>query len=344
MKQIETLNAGKVHGMKKQIRLRGPLIGLLILGSATVPNAHAQGYPSRPLQLIVPYGTGGDADLAGRIFGEHVSKYVNHQPVVIVNRPGASGVIGSKMVRNATPDGYTLLLARIGSQAIVPAVDSTTPYRWNDFTFLSVLELNPYLCVVKNDAPYRSMQDLVTAIRQNPGRLNYGSAGPGTIQHFGPLYLFSTLGLKSDAAIHVPYKGGGQALVGLLAGETQFQCQSIAPLVGHLKAGRLRGLLTTTPQRIQDALNVPTARELGYPQLEKLIGWSALYGPPKLPKAVVAKWTAVTKQLAQDADWIKGNATIGSIPGVRSPKDTEEFALEQYELFHGLAKSIGLYK
>lgn len=307
------------------------------LAIAVCDHAYSQAYPSKPVTLVVPYGTGGDADLAARVLASAATKYLNNQPIVVMNRPGASGMIGSDFVRTAAPDGYTLLLARIGSHAIVPATESAVPYKWNSFTFLSILELNPFLCVVRADSPYRTLGNLLDAIRQAPGKLNYGSAGAGTIQHFGPQFLLTVAGLKPDAAVHIPYKGGGQALVGLLGGEIDFQCQSMAPLIGQMKSGKIRALVTTMAERLKDAPDVPTARELGFPQLEKLIGWSALYGPPGLPKEVVATWAEVMQKVAKDPEWIQGNARIGGIPGVRSPEETENFAREQYELFRSLA-------
>jgi tripartite-type tricarboxylate transporter receptor subunit TctC len=134
-------------------------------------------------------------------------EYLGNQPIVVVNQPGASGAIGTLAVRNAPADGYTLLLARIASQVILPATDVKTPYQWNDFTQLSLLEVNPYVCAVKADAPWKSMKELTDEIAKRPGKLNFASVGAGTLQNFGPQYLFSLLGLPKDAAAGIAYKG-----------------------------------------------------------------------------------------------------------------------------------------
>src|SRR5215217_5412096 len=154
---------------------------------ATTSVVHAQ-YPTRAILLVVPYTAGSDADLAARNLAQHAPRYLKGQSIVVQNQPGASGAIGTAAVHNAAPDGYRLLLARIASQVILPATDRKTPYKPNDFTFLSLLEINPYVCAVKNDAPYASMKDLLGDIRKRPGKLNFATVGEGTIQNFGPQY------------------------------------------------------------------------------------------------------------------------------------------------------------
>ena len=157
--------------------------------------ALGQGYPSKPITFVIPFAAGGDSDLSGRNVGQHASKYLNNQPIVPINRVGASGVIGAMAVRNAPPDGYTLLVARIATHAIVPALESKAPYKWHEFTMLSLIELNPYLCFVKGDSPYRTAAELIDAVRANPGKLNFSTAGVGTSQNMAAQYLMTLAGL-----------------------------------------------------------------------------------------------------------------------------------------------------
>jgi tripartite-type tricarboxylate transporter receptor subunit TctC len=310
----------------------------LLAASGTL---HAQ-YPSKPISLVVPFSAGSDADLAGRNLSEHAAKYLGNQPIVVVNQPGASGAIGTMAVRNAPADGYTLLLARIASQVILPAMDAKTPYRWSDFTLLSVLEVNPYVCAAKADAPYKSMKELTDDIARHPGKLNFATVGAGTIQSFGPQYLFSLLGLPKDAAVGVPYKGSGELTTALLGGQVQFACSNLGALLPHLKSGALRALMTTTRDRLPELPDAPTARALGWPAMESLAAWSALAGPPQLPKDVVERWTGVLAKLAHDADWLSRNEKLGGIPAIRSPSETEAFVREQYRLYERLALRAGL--
>ena len=303
--------------------------------------AHAQ-YPSRPILLVVPYTAGSDADLAARNLAQHAPRYLNGQSVVVMNQPGASGAIGTLAVRNASPDGYRLLLSRIASQVILPATDRKTPYGPNDFTFLSVLEINPYVCAVKGDAPYASMKDLVAEIRKQPGKLNFATVGDGSLQNFGPQYFFSLVGLPKDAAVGVPYKGSGELTASLAGGHVQFACSNLGALLAHFRSGTLRPLMTTTGKPLTELPNVPTARSLGWPEMERLAAWSALAGPPRLPPDVVERWTDVLAKLSRDPAWLAGVEKLGGIPAVRSPAETDRFVRDQYRLYEGLAERLGL--
>src|SRR5688500_10545172 len=302
---------------------------------------HAQ-YPTRNIQLVVPSTGGSDADLAARNLAQHASQYLGGQAIVVHNQPGASGAIGTLAVRKAAPDGYTLLLARIASQVILPATDRKTPYQWSDFTYLSVLETNPYVCAVRADAPWRTMKDLVEEARRQPGQLNFATVGAGTLQNFGPQYLFSLAGLPRDAAVGIPYKGSGELTTALLGGQVDFACSNLGALLGHLRAGTLRALMTTTREPLNELPDVPTARSLGWPQMENLAAWSSLAGPPGLPPEVVERWSAAMGELMRDPGWLAGNAKLGGIPSVRTPAETERFVREQYELYERLAQRLGL--
>lgn len=302
---------------------------------------HAQ-YPSRPINLVVPFTAGSDADLAARNLAQHAPRYLNGQNIVVLNQPGASGAIGTQAVRSAPADGYTLLLARIASHVILPATDRKTPYRWSDFTQLGLLEINPYVCAVKREAAYGSMQELVEDIRSRPGKLNFATVGAGTIQNFGPQYLFSLLGLPRDAAVGIPYKGSGELTTALVAGHVQFACSNLGALLGQLKSGTLRALMTTTREPLKELPEVPTARQLGWPEMESLAAWSALAGPRGLPAEVVERWSEAMAQLSRDAGWLAGNEKLGGIPAVRGSADTESFVREQYQLYQKLAERLGL--
>ncbi len=303
--------------------------------------ALAQGYPSKPITFVIPFAAGGDSDLSGRNVGQHASKYLNNQPIVPVNRTGASGVIGAMAVRSAPADGYTLLVARIATHAIVPALESKVPYKWDDWTMLSLIELNPYVCFVKGDSPYRTAAELIDAIRANPGKLNFSTAGVGTSQNMAAQYLMTLAGLTKDHAVGIHYKGGGEVTTAVLGGQVQFACNNAPTVIPQVRAGALRALFVT-PVRLAELPDVPSAREAGYPDMEKIVGWTALMGPPGLPKEVVDKWVDVFARLAKDPDWQSGNARLGGIAAIRSPADTERFVREQYELYDKLVTALGI--
>jgi tripartite-type tricarboxylate transporter receptor subunit TctC len=313
----------------------------LIVCFLCASGAFAQ-YPARPIQLVVPFTPGSDADLAARNLAQHAPRYLGGQSIVVQNQPGASGAIGSQAVRNAAPDGHTLLLARIASHVILPAIERNAPYRWSDFTQLALLEINPYVCAVRNQAPFGSMQALIAEIRRQPGQLNFATVGAGTIQNFGPQYLFSLLGLPKDAAVGIPYKGSGDLTTALVAGQVDFACSNLGALLGQIRGGALRALMTTTAEPLKELPAVPSARALGWPQMENLAAWSALAGPGGLPPEVIERWRNAMVQLARDPGWLAGNEKLGGIPAVRSPADTTAFVRAQSELYERLAERLGL--
>jgi tripartite-type tricarboxylate transporter receptor subunit TctC len=318
--------------------LKALVLGILLLASSA---AAAQGYPSKPITFIIPFAAGGDSDLSGRNVAAHASKYLNNQPIVAVNRTGASGAIGTMAVKNAPPDGYTLLVARIATHAILPALDSKLQYKWNEFTMLSLIELNPYICFVKGDASFRTAAELVNEIRRNPGKLNFSTAGTGTSQNMAAQYFMTLGGLTKDHAVGIHYKGGGEVTAAVLGGQVNFACNNAPTVIPQVKAGALRGLFVT-PSRLPELPDVPSAAETGFPDMNKIVGWTALMGPPGLPREVVDKWTEVFQRLAKDPDWQQGNARIGGIAAIRSPAASEQFVREQYELYDKLVATLGI--
>jgi tripartite-type tricarboxylate transporter receptor subunit TctC len=313
------------------------IVSMLGLGSV-----FAQAYPSKPITLVIPFGAGGDSDLSGRLLAQYAAKHLGNASFVPLNRVGASGSIGTMQVRTAAPDGYTLLIARIATHAVFPALESKSPYKWNEFTMLSLLELNPYICAVRADSPVKTVQDLYAAIRKDPGKLNFSTAGPGTSQNMASQYMMSLANLKPDAAVGIHYKSGGEVTSALLGGQVQFACNNATTMVSQIRAGALRGLFVTTPQRLPEAPELQTAREAGVPDMEKIVGWTALMGPPGMSKELVERWTAVLASVAKDPEWLAGIAKIGGIPAIRSPADTEKYVKEQYELYDRLITTLGI--
>ena len=310
---------------------------LLLLASMA---AAAQGYPTKPITFIIPFAAGGDSDLSGRNVAVHAQKYL-HQPIVPVNRAGASGAIGAMWVKSAAPDGYTLLVARIATHAILPALESKLPYKWNDFTMISLIELNPYICFVRGDSSIRSALDLVNVIRANPGKLNFATAGVGTSQNMASQYFMTLAGLTKDHAVGIHFKGGGEVTTAVLAGQVHFACNNAPTVIPQVRAGALRALFVT-PARLPEIPDVPSAAEAGVPGMNAIVGWTALMGPPGLPREVVERWSVVFQQLARDPDWQQGNARLGGIAAIRSPAETERFVREQFELYNRLVTVLGI--
>ena len=309
--------------------------------AALVTQAAAQDYPTKPILFVIPFASGGDSDLSGRNVAHHASKYLNNRPIVSLNRVGASGAIGATAVRHATPDGYTLLVARIATHAVLPAMESKLGYKWNEFSMLSLIELNPFICFVKTESAYRTAADLVSAIRKSPGKLNYATAGVGTSQNMAAQYLMSLAGLTKDHAVGIHYKGGGEVTTAVIGSQVDFACNNAPTVIQQVQGGRLRPLMVT-PTRLKELPDAPSAREAGFPDMEKIVGWTALMGPPGLPRPIVNRWADVFARLAQDPDWQAGNARIGGIAAIRSPADTEKYVREQFELYDKLVTALGI--
>ncbi|RCW68669.1 Bug family tripartite tricarboxylate transporter substrate binding protein [Pseudorhodoferax soli] len=310
-------------------------------GLASVAAA-AEVYPAKPIQLVVPFSAGGDADQSARNLAASAADILG-QPMIVVNKAGGNGIIGSQYVKAAKPDGYTLLLARTGPQILLPALQpQTTGYAWNDFTFLGLLDLNPVICAVHPDSPFKNFQDLVAGLQAKPGKLSYSHPGVATVPNLTPQLVLSSLGLPPGAAINVPYKGGGEAVLAVMSREVDFSCGNLSSMMGNLTGGKLRPLITTTPERLNKFPNLPTAREAGFPQLEAMLGWSALYGPPNMSTATVNRWVGALQRVAGDARWIAGTQGFGGIPRVLPPADTEKFVGESFSINQRIVRDANL--
>lgn len=311
----------------------------LSLGTPTM----AGSYPDRMITIIVPYGPGGNADLAARALSSSARshKALSGQNIVVENRAGAGGLVGSASVARADKDGYTLLLARVGPNAVGPALDPAVTYKWDSFSFLGLLQTEPYICVVKKNSPYKTFKDLIDAIKANPGKLNYASTGNFDASVAFPVAAFLKLGLGADAAISVPYKSGPDTTAALLGGSVDFTCNAVTPYMGPIQSGDLRALIVSSPTRESGLPDVPTAAESGFKELENVQGWSALYGPPDLPHSVIAAWSSVLSDLSKDQSWLTSLKTVGAHPKLLSPTETYDYVKKQYEFYEGLAPAFG---
>jgi tripartite-type tricarboxylate transporter receptor subunit TctC len=316
---------------------KGVLTALAVVFTAGMAVAE---YPTKPVTLVAPYGPGGASDLAARIVSATAPAYLGNG-VLVVNRTGAAGVTGSTYVAKSKPNGYTLLLSRVGSQAAVPAINSKIPYKWDDFTFLGLLEQNPFVLAVKADSPYKTFDDLKNAIKSGK-KLSYSSAGVGTLLHMAMVIVLNDMGLKPDAMIHIPFKGGGKAAAAVAGGHADVIFQNLSGIISQIRGKKLRALLVSTKKRPPTIPDVPTASEAGHPNLHVIVGWSGVWGPKGLPKEVVNKWTATLASMNKDKAWNKMTMGLGSIPSIMPPSETKAFVKKQYETFKEIAEKVGL--
>jgi len=203
-----------------------------------------------------------------------------------------------------------------------------------------MLEVDPYVCVVNAKSPLRNFADLTRTLKERPGQLSYASTGNFDASVVFPVKIMLNLGLKADAALKVPYKASSETVTALMAGQTDFACNGISPYTGNLQAGTLRGLVVSTTERVTQVPDIPTANEVGMPDLEVVSGWSALYGPPDLPKEVIDRWTEVLAKVKADPEWSGQPTKRGSVPTIMSPAETKSFVEKQFEAYKALAPSI----
>lgn len=320
--------------------LTGLTSSLAIAAALIAPSTAAAEYPERPITLVVPYGPGGAADLSARMIAGSAPNYLN-QPILAINKTGAAGVVGSNFVINSKPDGYTLLSARVGSQMGVPAMNKTIPYKWDDFTIIGMTEINPFVLVVNSKSDIKSFDDFLGQLKAGK-EMTYSSAGVGTLLHIAVAVMANTTGTDFEKMTHVPYKGGGKARAAVVGGQVDFSFQNLSAVAGALEAGQLRALMVTMPERQPIIPDVPTAKEVGHQDLELIIGWSAIYGPPGLPKEVVGKWSSTLTSLVKDKAWNRMTKGLGNIVSIKSPEDTKAFVEKQYKVFDETMVKLGL--
>lgn len=297
-------------------------------------------YPTRPINLVVPYGAGGAADLSARLVAARAPEFMG-QPVLAVNRTGAAGVVGSNYVSRSRPDGYTMLSARVGSQMGVPAMNKTIPYKWDDFTFIGLTETNPFVLVVQGESEIDDFEEFKSKVLAGES-MTYGSAGVGTLLHIATAVMADAMGVTLENLTHVPFKGGGNAQAAIVGGKVDFMWQNLSGVINAINAGQLRALAVTTPERFSAIPDIPTVGELGYPTMEQIVGWSAIYGPPNLPDEVVAKWVEALQFLGQDEEWLRLTNELGNVVDIRSPEDTRAFVKAQYDVFDQTLLKLGL--
>ncbi len=302
------------------MRLRAgiPLALLAAMLAATYSTGvQAQGYPSRNITLVVPFPAGSTTDLVGRILSDELSKAIK-QNVVIDNRGGAGGGVGSEAVARSAPDGYTLLMGTIGTHSINPAVYSKINYDpINDFAPVIQFGTAPNVLVVHPDLPIRNVQELIAYIRANPGKVNYGSSGNGTSNHLSGAMFVARNGLTAQ---HLPYRGGAQAITDLLRGELQFMFYHYLPLLGHIKEGKLRAIAITSANRIDALPDVPVMKEAGMDDFE-VSAWFGVWAPAKTPPEVVTKLNDTILKIIRTPEVRKSLEAQGIDPVAGSPED-----------------------
>jgi tripartite-type tricarboxylate transporter receptor subunit TctC len=304
---------------------------ILLIGSA-----FGQGYPSKPVRLIVTYPPGGSSDLMSRVYGAKLSEVWN-QPVIIESKPGAAGSIGMDFAAKQPGDGYTFVVGNLQPVAVNPLL-SQVPYSiQKDFVAVSQISQGPNVLVVQADSPFKSLGDLIAFAKANPGKLNYGTSGPGSVSHLSSEMLKS---ITKVGVVEVNYKGGVLAVQDLLGGQIQFIFSDTLPAMQHIRAGKLRALCVTGETRYE-LLPEQTPCQTDAPGLVAVNWWGVLY-PAGTPKNIVDKLHADTVKVLADPDTKKRFADLGVETKSSTPAEFSGFIRAEMGKYAKLIKEANI--
>lgn len=306
---------------------------------ATLPAlAGAQDSPSKPIRMIVGFAPGGGTDIIGRIVGQKLSEALG-QPVVVENRGGAAGQIAAELAAKAAPDGHTLMMGHIAALSVLPSLVAKLPYDvGRDFAAISLVATGPNLLVVHPALPVKTVKDVVALAKARPGQLQYASSGAGSIQHLAAELFKLQAGVD---ILHIPYKGSGQALIDLVAGQVHMNFDSVPPVINQVRQGKLRAIAITASQRSPLLPEIPTIREGGVAGVE-VSTWWGLVAPAAMQKDGIARLHTETTRLLRQNDVKEKFAGIGAEPVGNSPAEFAAFIRAETAKYAKIVKAANI--
>jgi len=294
--------------------------------------ASAQTFPSGSVKLVVPLTPGSGADTAARIIAKYLTR-VWQQPVVVENKPGAGGLIGTAAVVNAEANGQTLLFQSV-TFATNPATYKKLPYEYSKRPVnVSYLGDTPYVLVTSPDGPYKSIKDIVSAARAKPGEIPFASVGVGSSTHFAAEYFIQAAGIKMN---HIPLKGGPEALQEVMSGRMAFCMASLSTALGQIKGGKLLALGIASKSRSSAAPEIPTIAEQGFPNFDMSL-WFGLWAPNGTPAVVVSKINSDLAKAFQDPEVREAYAKVGIEPNAISAEEFDKYVTEEISRYQKIA-------
>jgi tripartite-type tricarboxylate transporter receptor subunit TctC len=307
---------------------------LCLAASAAV---NAQGYPNRPIKVVVPYAAGGLPDTMARLVGQKMGDAMGQQ-MVIENRGGAGGIVGTNEVAKAAPDGHTLLVADVAQIAINPHLFSKLPYDpLKELTGVSMMGTSALYLVAHSSVPAANMKELIALIKSQPGKLSYGSSGLGSIHHLAMEALKAGLGLDM---LHVPYKGTGQSVPALLGGQVPLLYAALPSIESHVKAGSVKILAVSTPQRSAQTPDVPTVAEAGVPGYD-FVAQIGFYAPAGTPRDVVSRLALEAQKAVKQPDVAQRFKQLGIDPVGSTPEAYNAANRASYQKYERVVKASG---
>src|SRR3954465_9475227 len=315
----------------------GAAIIAALLG-ATIGNAPAQSYPTKPVRMIVPFPPGGATDLLARVVAQKLGEGLGHQ-VVVDNRPGAGGTIGSRLMLDAQADGYTILMSSVSTHAIGPHLYATPPYDpMKDFTAISEVSVTPTVLMASNTLQVTTLKEFIALAKGRPGKLNYGSSGVGTQFHLSGELLKLLTG--TDMA-HIPYKGTALVYPDLFSGQVSMMFDTLSVSIPFIKAGRVKALGVTGAKRAAALPDVPTIGEAGVAGFNADL-WLGVWGPAKLPREITDRLSMEIAKLLKLPDVRERLAAQGMEPVGSTPAQFAEFVQRENAQWSKVVKSAGV--
>jgi tripartite-type tricarboxylate transporter receptor subunit TctC len=307
-----------------------------VLLAASAGPAAAQAWPAKPVRIVVPFAAGGTSDNLGRIVAQKLSDSLK-QPFVVENRGGASGSIGSEMVARTVPDGYTLVVSGVASHVVVTAL-SKVPYDpVKDFTHIALFGGPPSVFAVHPSVPARDLKEFVALAKASPGKYSYASPGNGSHGHLVGEVFKQLAGIDMT---HIPYKGGGPSVADLIAGHVPAASTTLSSAATQIRAGKARGLAISSAARLPDHPDIPTFREMGYPDLVATI-WFGLSGPAGLPQDIVQRLNAEVRRILQLPDVRERLRPEGIEPGNLDAQQYTAFVAAELKRWVPILRSTG---
>jgi tripartite-type tricarboxylate transporter receptor subunit TctC len=314
------------------------VVAVAAAAAIMAPGASGQQYPVKPIRMVIGFAPGGGTDIVGRIVAQKLSEALAQQ-VMPDNRGGAAGQIGTEIVARAAPDGYTLLMAHIAALSILPSLVPKLPYDpERDFAPISLVAIAPNLLVVHPSLQVTTVRGLIQLGRAHPGKLRFASPGAGSVQHLaGELFKLQA---KVDM-LHVPYKGSGQSTIDLIAGQVHLDFDSVPPVIGHVRSGKLRALAVTSAKRFALLPAIPTISESGLQGFD-MSTWWGLVVPAGASKEVVAKLNGATLKLLHQNDVKETMANVGAEIVGTTPENFAAFIRSERDKYARIVKDANI--